>query len=119
LARDHEELLWEEDAEVLLNASWDLNLRNAKSNATTEAVTEFMRSHPKVDTVYYPKYPVGGSDSNTRLYEKWQRKANGSGYGSLFSIKFKNPMHSQTFYDALDTPKVCARNSQFMYVEVD
>eukprot|EP00457_Paulinella_chromatophora_P001290 gb/GEZN01001292.1/.p1 GENE.gb/GEZN01001292.1/~~gb/GEZN01001292.1/.p1 ORF type:complete len:1010 (+),score=107.17 gb/GEZN01001292.1/:386-3031(+) len=99
LARDHEELLFEEDAQVLLKASTDVELRTAKTNRSALAVVKLLKEHPLIADVFHP------SVVTTDLYDTFKRHHSSSGYGGLLSVVFKNPKDSQTFFNNLDFPK--------------
>jgi len=100
MMRDHEEtLLWHEDADVLLKSSADLESRVAQSNRSTAAIVKELAIHPRIKSVYHPLL------ENKELYDRFKRDAPYAGYGSMFSLEFKNPEHSKRFYDHLDLPK--------------
>eukprot|EP00808_Paulinella_micropora_P002508 g72122.t1 len=100
LARDHEELLFEEDANVLLNASTDVELRTAQSNNSALAIVDLLRAHPLVKHVCHP------SIVTTDLYDAFKREGSScSGYGGLLSVTFKDPTHGIAFFNSLDFPK--------------
>jgi cystathionine gamma-synthase len=89
--------LFETDAWAVLRNSQDFVQRNAKINATAEALTDWLHQHPDVETVYYPKLIAP-------FFSKVQRQQNG-GYGGLFSMVLAPHMCQRTFYDALNVAK--------------
>ncbi len=98
VASDHEELLWEEDAEVLERNSRDYLERAAQINANVLAVAAHLQQHPKVDRVWHPSCP------GNEHYESIRRP--GGGYGGLLSVLLKDPEHtSEPFYDRLRITK--------------
>lgn len=97
LERDWEDLLWPEDAAALELNSRDFESRVRTINRTAERLTEFLRTHPAVERVYYPKFSSRGE------YDAF-KKPDG-GYGGLFSIDLRNASETAPrFYDAL---RVC------------
>ncbi|GBG29388.1 Cystathionine gamma-lyase [Hondaea fermentalgiana] len=96
---DHEENLWYEDAQVLLKACADLEARVAQTNATTMTLIDHLSKSPHVKKIYHP------SCVGTELYDRYKRDVPHAGYGSLFSVVFKNPQHAQRFYNKLQIPK--------------
>uniref|UniRef100_A0A7S2SMQ1 Cystathionine gamma-synthase n=1 Tax=Mucochytrium quahogii TaxID=96639 RepID=A0A7S2SMQ1_9STRA len=99
LIRDHENLLWEEDCQVILKASADLEVRVSQSNRSASALVEHLAQHPSVEKVYHP------SVVERERYDRFKRDAPYAGYGALFSILFKNQDHSAQFFDNLDISK--------------
>ncbi|ANB11900.1 cystathionine gamma-synthase [Sugiyamaella lignohabitans] len=92
------DFLWYQDADVLEKNSRDVVERAYKSNTNSQAVVDLLNKSPVIDTVYYP------SNSPTRKHYEELMVEKG-GYGSLFSILFKDPINAQRFYDALDIDK--------------
>lgn len=93
---DHE--LWRGDAVALELNSRDFSQRAAKMSHNAQALTEHLRSHPKVDRVWH------ASSEGGRGYE-YIRRDNG-GYGCLFSFTLKNPEQtSPKVFDALRVSK--------------
>jgi len=107
LAVDHEELLFEPDAAVLLEASLDCEERMARVNATAEKLADFLAAHPNVRAVHYPKF------STPEFYH--QRMRPGGGYGGLLSI-ILDAGHSERMFDALDVPKGPGFGTRFTLV---
>jgi len=104
---DHEENLWSEDAQVLLKASADFESRVARTNATTMQLVDHLSKSPLVKSVYHP------SCVQTELYDRFKRDAPHAGYGSLFSVVFKEPSHAQRFYNKLQIPKTPGFGTNF------
>jgi len=98
LRREHEDLLWEEDAAVLEGYSRNFPDRVTAINQGAERLADFLAAHPKVERLYYPKY------TTPRHYEQVHRP--GGGFGGLMSIILKNaPEAAPRFYDALRVNK--------------
>ncbi|KAF9287017.1 hypothetical protein BGZ68_002342 [Mortierella alpina] len=93
LGREYEDLMWVEDAIFMERNSRTFQKRIARVDENTEALCEYLRSHPKVKEVFYPKYVT------TANY--LTHKVEGAGYGGLFSVLFKAEHGAQQFFDAL------------------
>lgn len=79
-------------------ASTDFSERMKKINATTETLCDYLNGHPKVETVYYPKY------TGKELYDTFKKDE--GGYGGVFSILLKNAENvSEKFFDELEISK--------------
>ncbi|KAG0332240.1 hypothetical protein BG004_001328 [Podila humilis] len=92
--KEYEDLMWVEDAIFMERNSRTFHSRVAKIDENTEALCDYLREHPKVETVYYPKY--------TTTANYMTHKVEGAGFGGLFSIMFKNhETGAQQFFDAL------------------
>jgi len=103
---DYEDSLWHEDAAVLELNSRGFIERAAQVNTGAEAVAEFLRNHPAVERVWYPRY------ENTALYDALRKP--GGGYGGLFSVLLKNaPDVSARFFDALRISKGPSLGTEF------
>jgi len=99
--------LHEADAMAMVHNSKDFPERNAQINETTELLAEFMKDHPDVEIVWYPKFVAP-------LYTKYQQ-ANG-GFGGLFSIHLGTHICQRTFYDSLDVAKGPSLGTNFTLV---
>ncbi|KAF9578906.1 hypothetical protein BGW38_005076, partial [Lunasporangiospora selenospora] len=93
LNRDYEDTMWVEDAIFMERNSRTFKDRISKIDHNTEALCEFLNTHPKVRTVFYPKYIT------TENYN--MQKVEGAGYGGLFSVMFHSNDGAQEFFDAL------------------
>ncbi|MFP4501958.1 MAG: PLP-dependent transferase [Candidatus Hydrogenedentota bacterium] len=94
----HEDLLWEEDAQALAAYSKDFPERMRRINTTAETLCDYLHEHPKVDTLYYPKY--------TTPHHYTQVHRAGGGFGGLCSILLKDAARTApAFYDALRVTK--------------
>ncbi|KXS19431.1 cystathionine gamma-synthase [Gonapodya prolifera JEL478] len=93
----HEDIVWCEDALFLERNSRDFRRRALICNKNAEFLAEFLRNHPAVERVHYPKY------TNTDVYERHKRPD--GGFGSLFSVVFKEDSKAISFYDALRCAK--------------
>ena len=97
LIDDFEELLWSEDAVVLERNSRDFVQRVERINSTAEQLCDWLRRHPAVGHVYYPKFETPDN------YRAFQRA--GGGYGGLFSIVLREPHRAPAVFDALEISK--------------
>lgn len=94
----HQSYLFADDAAVLLQNSADFPARMARINSNAELLALYLREHPLVDTVYYPKF------SGRQEYETLRREQ--GGFGGLLSIVLKDAEHTAPrFYDALELSK--------------
>ncbi len=94
LKRDYEDILWGADSVVLERNSRDFDARVSKINTGAEALADYLKSHPKVSEVYYPKFQT------PEAYHVF-RKPRG-GYGGLLSIVLADASRNTAgFYDAL------------------
>ncbi|KAG0321188.1 hypothetical protein BGZ97_011935 [Linnemannia gamsii] len=93
MSREYEDLMWVEDAIFMERNSRTFQTRIARIDENTEALCDFLRAHPKVKEVYYPKYVT------TANY--LTHKVEGAGFGGLFSIIFKSADAAIPFFDAL------------------
>lgn len=97
LRDDYEDLLWGEDAIVLAEHSFNFESRMARINETGEEIADYLRVHPKVKDVYYPKF------NNRANYSAVMRDQ--GGYGGLMSVLVKDAAtNTKPFYDNL---RVC------------
>jgi cystathionine gamma-synthase len=98
LDAQHEDLLWEEDAQALAACSVDFPDRVLRTNATAEKLCDWLHAHPRVERLYYPKY------TTPLHYQQVHRP--GGGFGGLFSFILENaPETAPAFYDALRVSK--------------
>ncbi|KAI1316455.1 hypothetical protein EDD11_009945 [Mortierella claussenii] len=94
MSREYEDLMWVEDAIFMERNSRTFQTRIARIDDNTEALCDFLRAHPKVKEVYYPKYVT---KENYLMH-----KVEGAGFGGLFSVMFKNEKTgAEQFFDAL------------------
>ncbi|KAJ3342911.1 hypothetical protein HDU93_000570 [Gonapodya sp. JEL0774] len=93
----YEDLVWCEDALFLERNSRDFRRRALICNENAEFLVDFLKSRPEVKEVHYPKY------CNTDIYT-FHKRPDG-GYGSLFSVVFKDNENAVSFYDALRCAK--------------
>ncbi|MCC7423942.1 MAG: PLP-dependent transferase [Planctomycetaceae bacterium] len=97
LSGTFDDLLFDADAVALERNSRDLESRMRKVNANAEALADFLKEHPRVETVYFPKYRT------PELYRRYLRP--GAGYGGLLSLDLKDAERcAPQFFDAL---RVC------------
>lgn len=82
------------DAWAMYHNSQDFVERNVVINDTAERLSDWLKDHSDVQTVYYPKY--------TKLY---QQVHTGRGYGGLLSILLDQHVCQRTFFDALNVSK--------------
>lgn len=94
----YEDRLWGEDAAALERNSRDFEVRMRRINANAETVCDYLRTHPQVQRVYYPKFETPAEYRQAGRVE--------GGYGGLFSLLLKNaPDTSARFYAALRVSK--------------
>ncbi len=97
-ACNFDDLFWNDDAVVLERNSRDFESRVFQSNATAEALCDWLVEQPAVQSVFYPKYTM------REAFDELKRP--GGGYGSLFSIVLHNgPVNAPLFYDRLRISK--------------
>ena len=94
---EFEDLLFDADAEVLEANSRDVVQRVARINETAQQVCSALRSHPKIENVFYPEYET------TELYQEWMKP--GAGFGGLFSVTLRNGEQMPHVFDALRISK--------------
>jgi cystathionine gamma-synthase len=98
LRLEYEDLFWPEDAVVLERNSRDFIARVQRINRTTEQLCDWLRQHPAVAQVHYPKY---ATPENYIAFLK-----PGGGYGGLFSIDLHDAAHrAPAVFDALQISK--------------
>ncbi len=78
IQRQHEELLWGEDASVIEAHAHTFPARMRQHNQNGLAVAERLRRDPRVERVWYPKWEYG------EAYEAVRRRD--GGYGSLITL---------------------------------
>ncbi len=99
-------LLWREDARVLLSNLGDFPRRMAIINKNAEQLAEFLKNHPKVSNVYYPKFVTPENYLAARTAE--------GGYGGLLSLVLKGGLASAArFYNALSIAKCPGLGTDF------
>ncbi len=90
--------MWWEDAVVLEENSRDFEARVRKKNENGEALCDYLREHPLVESLYFPKWATRES------YDTVRRE--GGGFGALFSMVLKDRERtSPQFFDALRVSK--------------
>ncbi len=95
---EYEDCTWGEAIELAELLSRDADERVLRAGATAEAVADWLRAHPAVAEVYYPKF------QHRERYDRF-RRPNG-GYGGLFSFVLRDPERASVpFYDALELCK--------------
>lgn len=98
LDAEYEDCTWAEAINLTEQLSRDADARVLRSSATAETVADWLRAHPAVAEVYYPKF------QHRERYDQF-RRPNG-GYGGLFSFVLREPERtSAAFYDALELCK--------------
>ncbi|KAF9908442.1 hypothetical protein EC991_009795 [Linnemannia zychae] len=93
MSREYEDLMWVEDAIFMERNSRTFQSRIHRIDENTEALCDYLRTHPKVKEVYYPKYVT------TANY--LTHKVEGAGFGGLFSVIFKAEGGAEKFFDTL------------------
>jgi len=102
-----EDLLWAEDAAILLSNSSSYLQRMKKINSNTKKVVEFLASHQKVKEVYYPS-----KVQSKAIYKDFQI----GGYGGLFSVRFHREADAISFYNTLRLAKGPSLGTSFSLV---
>lgn len=98
VAMDHEELLWGDDAAVLLREGGSFPQRMEGHNRNGLSIAERLRRHPAVERVWYPRWEFA------EVYEGVKRS--GGGYGSLITFLPRNAAKvSPEVYDRLEVCK--------------
>ena len=89
------DLFWAEDAIVLERNSRDFASRVHQMNRNAEALTDFLKTHPAVERVWYPESPAS--------FGRMARPV--SGRGCLFSFLLKDEAAAADCYDRLHISK--------------
>ncbi len=89
--------LYGADRRVLISNMKSYRDRVQKSNANGELVAEYLREHPAVGRVWYPKYHTA--------HEYGLIRREDGGYGGLVSFTLKQPRKMSKVYDALQLCK--------------
>lgn len=97
--------LYVRDAEVLARNATGLEARVAAANRGGEVIAEFLREHPAVDHVWYPKF------EDRAEYEALM--VEGGGYGGLMSFALRNGKQAPVVYDALQWCKGPSLGTKF------
>ncbi|KAI8583562.1 hypothetical protein K450DRAFT_169273 [Umbelopsis ramanniana AG] len=97
MSTEYEDFLWCEDAIFLERNSRTFRERCHQINVNAEILCDFLKNHPQVDDVFYPKYVCKEN------YEAF--KCPSGGYGGLFSVVLKSEKAAIAFYDALEIAK--------------
>lgn len=95
---EYEDTYWGEDIMFMERNSRHFVSRIESINDNAEVICDILRSHPLVNTVYYPKY------NPTKVFYDDCRTPNG-GYGGLLSFTFHEVKHGVAFYDRIETAK--------------
>ena len=94
---DDEDLLWGEDAEVLLAGAETFEARMPRINATAAHLAAALTRHPAVARVHHPALDTDGA------YAGLMRPA--GGHGGMLSLLLRDANRAPAFYDALDAAK--------------
>jgi cystathionine gamma-synthase len=98
LAAEHEDLLWGEDAVVILGGAADFEARMQVINRNAERLANALSNHPAVARVYYPTIETPGE---YRLALRPQ-----GGFGGMLSLLLVDPERTApAFYDRLQVDK--------------
>ena len=98
LAAEYEDTLWGGDAQVMAAYATDFVERMQQTNATAEALTEWLSAQPEVAEVYYPRLRARA------LYDEFKRP--GAGYSGLFSVVLRDAARaSAPFFNRLEISK--------------
>ncbi|KAJ3045671.1 hypothetical protein HDV00_007797 [Rhizophlyctis rosea] len=103
----YEDNVWCEDAIFLERNSRRFRHRILQLNETTEYLCDYLKAHPKVQTIHYPKYtdPETYTTYAHPLPTSTPSSIPSYGYGSLFSLILKPEYSVTRFYDALECQK--------------
>jgi cystathionine gamma-synthase len=94
---EYKDTFWCEDAVYLERNSRDFKKRSTIASANAERLADALKAHPKIKTVFYPKY------TKPEVYN--QCKRSDGAYGSLLSVVFHVSQHAIDFYDAIRCAK--------------
>ncbi|KAG0183992.1 hypothetical protein DFQ28_000319 [Apophysomyces sp. BC1034] len=94
---EYEDLVWGEDAIFLERNSRTFKARSQTINENAEALCDYLVTHPKVKSVFYPKFVC------REHYDAV--KTSDGGFGGLFSMMLASEKHAEQFYDNLDSAK--------------
>jgi len=94
---EYKDIFWCEDAVYLERNSRDFKKRSILASANAERLADALKTHPKIKTVFYPKY------TTRETYDQFKRSD--GGYGSLLSVVFHKPEDAIGFYDSIRCAK--------------
>jgi cystathionine gamma-synthase len=94
------------DAYAISQNAQDFVQRNQQINTTAGALTEYLRQHPAVQTIYAP-------DASPHYQ---QLRSSEHANGGLFSMMLSSHMCQRTFFDALDVAKGPSLGTNFTLV---
>jgi cystathionine gamma-synthase len=98
VGEEHEDLLWDGDAQTVLSQARSFPERMRRHNANGISIAERLQQHPAVERVWYPKWEF--SD----VYEAVRRPE--GGWGSLVTFMPRNAREcSPRIYDRLEVCK--------------
>jgi len=97
--------LYASDARILARNISGFSSRMKKCNDSAELVADFLKAHPAIENVWYPKFTTPDT------YEAIRRE--GGGYGGLISFVLKNRKKTPRFYDALRISKGPSLGTEF------
>lgn len=98
LDKEYEDLLWNEDADILIANARDFASRMKRINYSAEKLCAYLDSRPEIAKVYYPMFV------NCDNYDTI--KSGSGGYGGLFSMLFKKAeLRTKKFFDSLKVSK--------------
>lgn len=92
--KDYEDLLWSQDAVFLERNSRSFANRVQTINKNAEKIAEYLKAHPKIKQVHYPKF------ESKEVYDSVKKPL--GGYGGLFSIILQDPSKAAFFFDSLN-----------------
>ncbi|KAH0537580.1 hypothetical protein FGG08_005646 [Glutinoglossum americanum] len=99
LSATYQDTLFPTDALALSHNSLTFPTRNLCTNTAAEILYDFLRAHPAVKKIYYPKH----NTETLPFYEKCRRKS--GGYGYLMTIVFWDERDAVVFFDRLEVAK--------------
>lgn len=98
-----EELLYGADADILLENGRGFAARMQVINSNAEKLADYLRAHPAIDQVFYPK--------GDAAYEALRRP--GGGYGGLLSFTLKDKSATPLVYNRLPFAKGPSLGTEF------
>jgi len=98
LEAEYEDTLWAEDALLIEEYSRTFSERVWQINRNAEELCDYLKEHPLVEQVYYPKY------TNSEHYVRHMKP--GAGFGGLFSFLLRDrARNTPVFFDHLEISK--------------
>ncbi len=100
--------LYAADEEALLKNAQGFEARIQKANVNGELLAGYLKEHPAVDHVWYPKF------TDKERYDVLRREK--GGYGGLLSFTLKQPKRAPKVFDSLELCKGPSLGTEFTLV---